>query len=243
MAEAWDAIASGYALRAAPFTASFAPDLLGAAFPHVDTSTTLHAHGHDDAAPSTCSSSLALLDVAAGSGAVALLAAKLPAVSQVLATDISPSMLAELEDRAATLSPSVSIETTPCDCTALPLADNTFDAAVSNFGVIFATDVRAGLNEMVRVTKPGGRVAFTSWGKTPAFTEIEDTWRAILPASAPAGHTSPQAAEDVAISRVRQQLADIPVLDDITVEAIEHELVVDSPEAYWERMLVRPPAP
>jgi ubiquinone/menaquinone biosynthesis C-methylase UbiE len=64
------------------------------------------------------------------------------------------------------------IETTVCDATALPMADDAYDAVVSNFGVIFAPDVAAGLGEMARVCRPGGRVAFTTWGRTPAFTAI-----------------------------------------------------------------------
>ena len=172
MAEAWDAIASGYAQRAASFTGTFAPELLAAA--RVD-------------AGAAGGSGAALLDVAAGSGAVALAAAALPGVSQVLACDISPAMLDELQAMAASLPPDAArIETTPCDCTALPMADSSFDAAVSNFGVIFAPDVAAGLAEMARVTRPGGRLAFTTWGRTPAFSAIEDTWRSLLPATAPA---------------------------------------------------------
>jgi SAM-dependent methyltransferase len=232
MVEAWDAIATGYAQRAASFTGSFAPELLAA----VDINIAGAVGSTSPVAPPT--SSLQLVDVAAGSGVVALAAAQRPGVALVLACDISPAMLAELEAQAASLPPrAAAIETMPCDCTALPLPDNTFDAAVSNFGVIFAQDVQAGLREMVRVTKPGGRVAFTTWGKTPAFAQIEDTWRAVFPETSPGlAHGTPQ---HEAASRIRQQLASIATLDDVTVEAIEHELVVDSPEAYWERMLVR----
>jgi ubiquinone/menaquinone biosynthesis C-methylase UbiE len=226
MAEAWDAIASGYAQRAASFTGTFAPELLAAA--RVD-------------AGAAGGSGAALLDVAAGSGAVALAAAALPGVSQVLACDISPAMLDELQALAASLPPDAArIETTPCDCTALPMADSSFDAAVSNFGVIFAPDVAAGLAEMARVTRPGGRLAFTTWGRTPAFSAIEDTWRSLLPATAPAA--AAQADPVAAVSRIRQQLADVGGLDEISVEAVEHELVVDSPETYWERMLVSSPS-
>jgi hypothetical protein len=39
---------------------------------------------------------------------------------------------------------------------------------------------------MARVTRPGGKLAFTTWGQTPAgFSEIEDAWRVLYPDTAP----------------------------------------------------------
>ena len=55
--------------------------------------------------------------------------------------------------------------------------------------------------------------------RTVAFAQIEDTWRAVFPQTAPAlAHETPQ---QEAASRIRQQLAAIAVLDDITVEPID----------------------
>lgn len=49
------------------------------------------------------------------------------------------------------------------DGAALPVADGSFDATISVFGVIFVPDPVAAVAEMVRATRPGGRIVFTSW--------------------------------------------------------------------------------
>ena len=166
-AEAWDAIAPGYASRAASFTAAFAPELLAAA--HASSSS-------GGAAAESEGGGLAVLDVAAGSGAVALLAATSPTVGSVHACDLSPAMLEQLSAAAASLPGTAApIEATACDATTLPMPSDTYarpkpllppfpfpalrssvvqDAVASNFGVIFAPDVGAGLAEMARVCKP-----------------------------------------------------------------------------------------
>ena len=92
------------------------------------------------------------LDVAAGSGALSLPAARLGA--RVLATDLSPAMLERLKARAR--QEGLDIETRVMDGQALELEDNTFDLAGSQFGVMLFPDMPRGLREMVRVTKPGG---------------------------------------------------------------------------------------
>ena len=114
-AEAWDAIAPGYASRAASFTAAFAPELLAAA--HASSSGASQAEG----------GGLAVLDVAAGSGAVALLAATSAAVGSVHACDLSPAMLEQLSAAAASLPGTAApIEATACDATTLPMPSDTY---------------------------------------------------------------------------------------------------------------------
>ena len=100
------------------------------------------------------------LDVAAGSGALSIPAARKGA--QVLATDLSPVMLDLLQARAQ--KEGLSIETRVMDGHALELADASFDMAGSQFGVMLFPDVRKGIEEMVRVIKPGGRVLIHAYG-------------------------------------------------------------------------------
>ncbi|HZA56660.1 MAG TPA: methyltransferase domain-containing protein [Candidatus Udaeobacter sp.] len=94
------------------------------------------------------------LDVAAGSGALSIPAARLGA--QVLATDLSPVMLELLRARAC--QQGLNIETRIMDGHALELEDNSFDMAGSQFGVMLFPDIPKGIREMVRVVKPGGCV-------------------------------------------------------------------------------------
>lgn len=94
------------------------------------------------------------LDVAAGSGALSIPAARLGA--QVLATDQSPVMLGLLQARARMFG--LDIETRAMDGHRLELDDNSFDMAGSQFGVMLFEDMPLGLLEMSRIVKPGGRV-------------------------------------------------------------------------------------
>jgi ubiquinone/menaquinone biosynthesis C-methylase UbiE len=100
------------------------------------------------------------LDVAAGSGALSIPAARLGA--KVLSTDLSPVMLRQLDARAR--KEGLDLETRVMDGQALSLEDGTFDAAGSQFGVMLFPDLPRGLSEMARVTKPGGRVLMNVFG-------------------------------------------------------------------------------
>ena len=100
------------------------------------------------------------LDVAAGSGALSIPAARLGA--RVLSTDVSSAMLARLEARAR--ADRLGVETRLMDGHALQLEDGSFDLAGSQFGVMLFPDVSRALGEMARVTRPGGRVLMTVYG-------------------------------------------------------------------------------
>ena len=100
------------------------------------------------------------LDVAAGSGALSIPAARLGA--HVLATDQSAVMLKLLSARAGL--ENLNIKTRVMDGHSLELNDNSFDIAGSQFGVMLFPDMPKGISEMVRVTKPGGRVLLLVYG-------------------------------------------------------------------------------
>ena len=100
------------------------------------------------------------LDVAAGSGALSIPAARLGA--QVLATDQSAVMLELLRARAQ--REGLLLETRVMDGQALDLDANAFDIAGSQFGVMLFEDMPSGIREMVRVVKPGGRVLVSAYG-------------------------------------------------------------------------------
>lgn len=101
------------------------------------------------------------LDVAAGSGALSIPAARRGA--EVLATDLSPEMLERLAERAADEGLH-AIRTRPMDGHALDLDDDTFDVAGSQFGVMLFPDLPRAVREMRRVVAPGGRVLIVAYG-------------------------------------------------------------------------------
>ncbi|MEH6790176.1 class I SAM-dependent methyltransferase [Parasphingorhabdus sp.] len=104
-----------------------------------------------------------VLDIAAGTGALALAAARTGA--QVLATDFSPGMVACIEEAGL-----ANVETRTMDGQALDLPDASFDAVFSIFGVIMFPDWRKGLREMARVTRPGGHGVVATWQDQGAAT-------------------------------------------------------------------------
>lgn len=108
------------------------------------------------------------LDVAAGSGALSIPAARLGA--QVLATDISEKMVDRLAARARREG-LASLEVGVMDGQALDLDDDSFDVAGSQFGVMLFPDLPRALSELARVTRPGGTVLLIVFGP-PAQVEF-----------------------------------------------------------------------
>jgi SAM-dependent methyltransferase len=99
------------------------------------------------------------LDLACGTGGVALIAARTGA--DVTGLDISADQLEKA--RAAAAEAGLEIRFDEGDAQALPYEDASYDVVVSAFGMIFAPDHRQAADELTRVSKPGARVAVTSW--------------------------------------------------------------------------------
>jgi ubiquinone/menaquinone biosynthesis C-methylase UbiE len=102
----------------------------------------------------------AVLDVATGTGVVAI-TARLGG-ARVTALDLTPELLAQAKENAA-IAGIEDIAWHEGDVEALPFPDGAFDVVVSQFGHIFAPRPEVALREMLRVLKPGGRIAFATW--------------------------------------------------------------------------------
>lgn len=100
-----------------------------------------------------------VLDVACGTGVVAVTAARLGAV--VTGLDLTPELLAVARDNARIAA--VHVDFHEGDCEQLPFENAAFDVVVSQFGHIFAPRPDVALNEMLRVLKTGGTMAFSTW--------------------------------------------------------------------------------
>jgi ubiquinone/menaquinone biosynthesis C-methylase UbiE len=211
--EAWDAIAEGYDRYVAPQEVDVANEAL-------------RLVGLEPGEQ--------FLDVAAGPGGLSLPAARLGA--EVLATDWSPAMIERFEVRADHEGLR-NVEGRVMDCHALDLPDDTFDVTGSQFGVMLVPDQARALREMVRVTKPGGRVLLIAYG-SPAELDFLQIFLGALKAVAP---DFPGLADDppplefqVADPEVlRQRLADAG-LRDVRVERTAERPAFASGQEMWD---------
>jgi len=101
-----------------------------------------------------------LLDVGAGAGGAALMAARQGA--RVTAVDASPAMVDRITARALGAGPG-SVTAAVQNGMALSLPDHSFDRALSSFGVVLFPDPARGMAELHRVLRHGGRVAVMTW--------------------------------------------------------------------------------
>jgi ubiquinone/menaquinone biosynthesis C-methylase UbiE len=173
------------------------------------------------------------LDIAAGSGALSIPAARLGA--DVLSVDISANMLQRLEHRAQ--NENLRIQTRVMDGHALELQDNLFDVVGSQFGVMLFPDMPRGVSEMARVTKPGGRVLLIVFGdprKVEFFEFFVRAIQAVVPGfNGPSMDPPPLPFQLQDPERVRQEFKK-PGLKDVRVEARTEKLEFQSGKQMWD---------
>jgi ubiquinone/menaquinone biosynthesis C-methylase UbiE len=178
-------------------------------------------------------SAMRFLDVAAGSGALSIPAARLGA--QVLATDMSPVMLEYLSRRAH--KEGLIIETRVMDGHSLELEDDTFDIAGSQFGVMLFPDMPRGISEMKRVIKPGGRVLMNVYGdphKIEFFGFFVGAIQSVVPSfEGPPMDPLPLPFQLQDPERLRKEFAKAG-LRDIQVETITETTRFESGEHFWD---------
>lgn len=175
-----------------------------------------------------------VLDVAAGSGALGIPAARRGA--EVIGVDIAPAMIDRLAARARDERLD-TLEGRVMDGTALAFPDGTFHVAVSLNGVSLFSDVDRGLAEMARVLQPGGRALVAAFG-SPDTVEFLSYFLAALQAAVP-GFTPPPTDPppppfQMADPRTfRQRLVEAG-LRDVTVEPATWEMPFESAAHFWD---------
>lgn len=178
-----------------------------------------------------------VLDIAAGAGEQSITTARKVGTSgYVLATDISSNIL-EYAKQMALQAGLTNIETKVMDGENLTLEDETFDAVISRVGLIYFPDQQKALQEMLRVLKPGGKVAaivYSTPEKNKFFSvpvSIIRT-RAKLPPPLP-GQPGPfslgadgiieKAFSQAGFKNVRAELVDSPLLLSSAKECVRFE--------------------
>jgi len=128
-----------------------------------------------------------VLDVAAGTGNAAIPAAQTGA--SVIASDLCPELLES--GRALAAEQGVELEWREGDAHSLPFSDNEFDVVMSCIGVMFAPFHQQAADELVRVTKPGGRIGLISWTPEGHIGQLWATMKPYAPPPPPGAQPPP----------------------------------------------------
>lgn len=174
-----------------------------------------------------------VLDVAAGTGAVTMLAAR--RARRVMALDFAESMLERLRARVRS-EEAHNVGVTRADGQNMPLEDGSFDVVCCNFGVIFFPDRGAGLSEMRRVLRPGGRALLSAWS-TPDRFEMFQLFTGTLKRALP-DLPLPERPPVFSLSdreQLERELREAG-FDEVRVETVRHTYDLESPERFFEGM-------
>ena len=130
-----------------------------------------------------------VLDVACGTGVLARTAAERSgAHGAVVGLDVNEGMLAV----AAKVAPEIEWRLGVAET--LPFDNNTFDAVISQFGLMFFEDKHGALREMMRVLRPGGQLAIAVWDtleNTPGYAAMVDLLQRLFGEEAASGLRAP----------------------------------------------------
>jgi SAM-dependent methyltransferase len=170
-----------------------------------------------------------VLDVACGPGTTTVIAAR--QARSVHALDFSPAMIELLRQNSTELD---NVEVTVGDGQQLSFADERFTVAFSMFGLIFFPDPIAGLRELHRVLRPGGRVLISSWvpmSESPAMRPLGAALRhaAPPPPDRPPPEPFPFSDAESLAAGLREA-----GFEDVEVRPFAARVPVTSAEAYWE---------
>ena len=147
--------------------------------------TTLQIVGENLAESMDLRAGQTVLDVAAGNGNATLAAARRGC--EVTSTDYVESLLARARRRAE--AEGLQVRFKIADAENLPFADASFDAVISTFGTMFSPDQDRTAAELVRVTRPGGRIGLANWTPEGFIGQLFKTIGKRLPP--PTGARSP----------------------------------------------------
>lgn len=207
-AEPWDLVAVNYAAESLPYFEAFSRAALRLA-----------------ALPPKAR----VADIAAGPGTLSLLAAAEGAT--VSAIDLSASMVGEFRARIASAGLSDAIDVRVGDGQQLPFETAAYDGAFSMFGLMFFPDRAAGLREMKRVLKPGGRGVISSWIPFDGpFGVLFQAASEIIP-GLPTGGGFALSDED----SIRREMTEAGFTN-VAVHRIAQELKAESFDRFWTAM-------
>lgn len=170
-----------------------------------------------------------LLDVACGPGILARSAAPLVGPSgRLVGVDINAGMVAAAR-RGPTTEPAIEWHVASAED--LPFADAAFDVVAAQQGIQFFGDLPAAVAEMARVTRPGGRVAATSWSPMPDSPFLHAQYRSLVEAVGDEAVATFPGAFRLTADDLRTAWEDAG-LRDVTVELVAPEVRLPPIAAY-----------
>lgn len=168
-----------------------------------------------------------VLDVGCGTGTVSITAARRGA--RVTGVDVQPALLEHARTNGEIAAVDVSWR--EANVTALPFDANEFTATLSNLGHMYGDPPDAATQELCRVTRPGGRIGFTSWTPTSLYPSMASVVTTVL---------SPEDLPDFSeppflwgnTGTVRDRLGE--AVDDLEFETETVRYPALSPEHFWQ---------
>ena len=148
---------------------------------------------------------LRVFETACGTGIVTeRLVQRLRGAGTVIATDLNEAMVEHARARLA----KAGVEWRQADATSLPFPDESFDAVVCQFGVMFFPDKLRGAREALRVLRPGGVFLFNTWDvmeHNPIVRITHETVATFFPSDPPQFYTIPFSLHDPAAARAEAE--------------------------------------
>lgn len=177
-----------------------------------------------------------VLDVASGTGEPGISIAKMLKNGSVMSTDIAEGMIEVAREHAAAAGVK-NFDTAVCDISEMPFPDQHFDKISCRFGFMFFPDMKMAVSEMVRMLKPGGRIATSVWAapeKNFWFTACMSNAakHMELPAYPPGSPGLFRCAEPGQIAGLFRDAG----LENVVETEVSSVFHTGSPENYWTMM-------
>lgn len=155
-----------------------------------------HHYADDLAGRLAVKDGMRVLETACGTGILTeRLARRLGNRGTLVATDLNEPMLRHAQGKGI----GGAVEWRQADATALPFDDASFDAVVSQFGLMFYPDKARGVHEAWRVLRPGGRYLFNVWdviARNPVTRITHETVASFFPVDPPQFYMVPFSLSD-----------------------------------------------
>ena len=177
-----------------------------------------------------------VMDCATGTGEPGFTASKMVSKGKVIGTDLSERMV-QIANENARAKGIKNYEAMVCDTDELPFEDNYFDAVISRFGIMFFADIQRDVKELLRVLKPGKKMAVSVWAhpsSNPWASVPMGVIRSVLTLPPPPEGQPGifRCAEEGYAAGILKEAG----LKNVQEEAVTGTAVFDSPGAFWSYM-------